>query len=182
MTENAELIYEKIKEINESVGMIEISEMMLYPALREMCEVNYCGAYGKNYTCPPLVGKIDDLIAELKTYDTAIIFRCVYQLEDSFDIEGMDEGSAKFKELTYNAFDIAKEISPDCLVLGAGGCRLCPKCGAAENIPCRFPDRALSSLEAYGIQVSELAGQLSMKYISGQNTVTYFGGVFVPKD
>lgn len=42
----------------------------------------------------------------------------------------------------------------------------------------RFPDRAMSSLEAYGVNVSELAVQCGMRYINGENTVTYFGAVF----
>ena len=41
--------------------------------------------------------------------------------------------------------------------------------------PCRHPDLAMSSLETYGINVSELAKAAGMKYINGQNTVTYFG-------
>ena len=183
MNEKTELIYNKVTDIlktNESIASIAVSEIGFYPSLRELCAMNSCGAYGKNYTCPPLLGEIDDLIEKVKAFDTAIIFRAFYTLEDSFDIEGMDEGSAQFKKLTYQAFDIAKEINPEILVLGAGGCRLCKTCAAVDKTPCRFPDRALSSLEGHGIQVSELATQVGMKYISGQNTVTYFGAIFVP--
>jgi hypothetical protein len=35
----------------------------------------------------------------------------------------------------------------------------------------------MPSLEAYGINVSELAKSAGMKYINGQDTVTYFGAV-----
>lgn len=179
MNEKAKQIQEQISAINESVATIAVSEIGFYPELRKLCEMNSCGAYGKNYTCPPHIGQIDDLIEKMKTYDTAVIFRAVYQLEDSFDIEGMNEGSAKFKELTYQAQAITKKIAPDSLVLGAGGCRFCERCGAVDNIPCRNPDKAISSLEGHGLQVSELASQIGMNYISGPNTVTYFGGIFV---
>ena len=40
-------------------------------------------------------------------------------------------------------------------------------------------DLAMSSLEAYGINVSVLAPQAGMKYINGINTVTYFGAVLL---
>ena len=40
------------------------------------------------------------------------------------------------------------------------------------------PALAMSSLEAYGIDVAQLAKQAGMKYINGVNTVTYFGAVF----
>jgi hypothetical protein len=35
----------------------------------------------------------------------------------------------------------------------------------------------MPSLEAYGVNVSALASAAGMKYINGQNTVTYFGAV-----
>jgi hypothetical protein len=35
----------------------------------------------------------------------------------------------------------------------------------------------MASLEAYGFNVSRLAAAADMKYINGQNTVTYFGAV-----
>jgi predicted metal-binding protein len=63
------------------------------------------------------------------------------------------------------------------LVLGAGGCPLCEECTAKVNQPCRFPDQAVTSLEAYGINVSTTAGKAGMKYINGANTVTYFGAI-----
>ena len=35
----------------------------------------------------------------------------------------------------------------------------------------------MKSLEAYGIHVSKMAEAAGMKYINGQDTVTYFGAV-----
>ena len=67
---------------------------------------------------------------------------------------------------------------PDLLHLGAGGCGVCEVCAKRENQPCRFPELAVASLEGYGVHVSKLAEAAGMKYINGQNTVTYFGAVF----
>ena len=63
------------------------------------------------------------------------------------------------------------------LHLGAGGCGVCKRCAKVDGEPCRFPSEAMPSLEAYGINVSSLASLSGMKYINGQNTVTYFGAV-----
>lgn len=179
MTEKTQSIFDKIKAINESSAAVEVEKINFYPMYRDICKQNSCGAYGKNYTCPPLVGELDDCIARLKKYNTGIVFRRAYPLEDSFDVEGMDEASKSFEKLTREIFKLMKESGEDFLILSAGGCKFCPKCGAADNIPCRSPENAIASLESYGIQVSELAGQVGMKYISGSNTVTYFGGVFI---
>ena len=54
----------------------------------------------------------------------------------------------------------------------------CPRCAKRDELPCRHPDEALSSLETYGVAVSQLAELAGMKYINGVNTVTYFGACF----
>ena len=49
--------------------------------------------------------------------------------------------------------------------------------------PCRFPEKALPSLEAYGVDVYNTTKDTDLKYINGQNTVTFFGMVlFREKD
>lgn len=58
----------------------------------------------------------------------------------------------------------------------------CRRCAKMDQAPCRFPDQALASLEAYGVNVSLLAPQAGMQYINGANTVTYFGAIFLGKN
>jgi predicted metal-binding protein len=143
--------------------------------LRSYCETNYCGSYGKNYACPPSVGDCKELIKKAKNYKKALIFQTVTQIEDSFDFEGMKEAAFKHSKIaeTINK-DIEKQYV-NYLQLTAGECSTCPVCALVENKPCRFPDKAISSLEAYCMNVSILAKLCNMKYINGQNTVTYFG-------
>lgn len=54
---------------------------------------------------------------------------------------------------------------------------LLKRCAKVDNEPCRFPEKALSSLEAYGVNVSATVKNTEMKYINGPDTVTYFGMV-----
>ncbi|MDE8682148.1 DUF2284 domain-containing protein [Blautia schinkii] len=46
------------------------------------------------------------------------------------------------------------EEFPDMLMLGAGGCRICGHCAYPK--PCRFPEKAISSMEAYGLFVTQV--------------------------
>ncbi|WMJ21773.1 DUF2284 domain-containing protein [Paludicola sp. MB14-C6] len=160
------------------VEVIPVSKVAFYPEIRKSCEMNQCGAYGKNWTCPPHIGDINELISELSQYKNVLVYQCVYELEDSYDIEGMDEGQKQFHKLTNKIAQLYAGSNPPVKVLSAGGCRICAVCGAVTNTPCRFPSVAYSSLEAHGIQVSELAKACGMKYINGKNTVTYFGAIF----
>ena len=76
--------------------------------------------------------------------------------------------------------DADKSLTPgDALMLGAGGCNYCKRCAAADDKPCPFPDKAFASLEAYGIYVSQLAEAAGLKYINGQNTITYFSAILL---
>ena len=160
--------------------LINVSDLVLLPELREFCEQNACGAYGKNYTCPPHIGEINDLIEKLKTYNKAVIWQNIYPLEDSFDYEGMMDAK---KDHDIQTREVADKIYTEpgmtrTLILGAGGCTLCESCAANDDTPCKNPSKALSSLEAYGINVSKIENITNMKYINGQDTVTYFSGVF----
>lgn len=110
-------------------------------------------------------------------YTDMLVFQKVYPLEDSYDFYGMVEAHKSFAALHLSVAELAKKELGDCLVLGAGGCLICERCAAADSLPCRRPDDALSSLEAHCIQVSELAKKAGMKYINGTDTVTYFGAV-----
>ena len=160
-------------------AVVEVRDIQFEPEFRKMCESNACGMYGRSWMCPPHVGPVDQLIAQAKKYPLALVYQTVGELEDSYDFEGMMEAGARMNDLTQKVRkELADCFGPEALHLGAGGCRVCPVCAKREDKPCRFPEKALSSLEAYGINVSKLAGLAGMKYINGQNTVTYFGAVF----
>ena len=139
-------------------GVVDLQDVRFDRAFRAMCETNACGNYGKCWMCPPDAGDIDALMNEAQSYQKALVYQTVGKLEDSYDFEGM--------------MPFAKKLH-----LGAGGCHMCGVCAKRTNEPCRHPELAMPSLETYGIDVSELAASSGMKYINGQNTVTYFGAL-----
>lgn len=106
------------------------------------------------------------------------MYQTVGTLEDSYDFESMMEAARLHNELSralakwFATLPFAKKLH-----LGAGGCHMCGVCAKRTNEPCRHPELAMPSLETYGINVSELAASSGMKYINGQNTVTYFGAL-----
>lgn len=156
---------------------IDVSRIVFDAGLRQSCEMNDCGAYGKNYMCPPFCGEIHELIDKAKKYQKGFVFQSIHELEDSFDIENMEKGSLVHNQLVLSMGQYARMTDPGCLVLGAGGCRNCSPCAAVKGEACRFPEKAFPSLEAYGVFVSKLAQACGLRYINGVNTVTYFGMV-----
>jgi len=59
--------------------------------------------------------------------------------------------------------------------LSAGACSVCETCTYPAGKPCRFPNQAISSLEAYGIDVANLIARSGLSYMNGPNTVSYVG-------
>lgn len=158
--------------------VIDAGDIKTDRAFRDMCASNACGMYGKCYMCPPDVGEIEPLMAELKNYEYALVYQTVSELEDSYDFEGMIEAKKKSYPIAQNLRRVFAELRfSEVLHLCAGGCGVCKTCAKQTGEPCRFPKKAMPSLEAYGINVYELAKAADMKYINGQDTVTYFGAV-----
>lgn len=161
-------------------GTMDVDEIPFEPAFRKMCESNACGMYGRSWMCPPDIGPVEDLIAQAKQFRWALVFQTVSDLEDSYDFEGMMAAGGRMNRLMdairqkLDESDIRRR-----LLLGAGGCRICRRCAKASGQPCRYPEQALSSLEAYGINVSVLAPMAGMKYVNGPDTVTFFGAVLL---
>ena len=134
--------------------------------------------FGRCWTCPPDIGDIDKLMQDIHNYQYALVYQFVAPIEDSYDFEGMIDAKKEFVRITRGISRYLKEHPKrETLHLGAGGCGICEKCAKQTDEPCRFPDEALPSLEGYGVNVYRLAQSADMKYINGQNTVTYFGAV-----
>lgn len=162
------------------VGTARVEDIDFEPDFRKLCESNACGMYGRSWMCPPHVGPVEELIAQAKKFQWAVVFQTVDALEDSYDFEGMMAAGAKMNRLAAAVRRKLDELGIQRrLLLGAGGCRVCRTCAKLQDRPCRHPDQALSSLEAYGVNVSVLAPQAGMQYIHGPNTVTYFGAVLL---
>ena len=58
------------------------------------------------------------------------------------------------------------------LALGAGCCTQCAVCSYPDS-PCRFPEKMVSSMEAYGMLVLEVCQKNGMAYYYGPNTIAY---------
>ena len=157
-------------------AILPVGDVVTDPAFRDACAANRCGMYGKCWTCPPDVGDIHELIGILRQYRWALLYQNIGLLEDSYDIEGMHEaGSHHVKMGRALLKALVPSLGENVLHLSAGGCRFCSRCAKLDGLPCRAPEEALSSLEAYGVDVYQTVNNTSLKYVNGQNTVTYFG-------
>ena len=156
--------------------VIPQERIVLSAEFRSACEANQCGLYGKCWMCPPAIGDIGPLMVQVRSFPRGLLYQTVGELEDSFDIEGMLEAKEVHAQVSQQLESmLRKEAVGNYLHLTCGGCYLCKSCAILKDEPCRYPEQALSSLEGYGVDVYNTVKDTPLKYINGQNTVTYFG-------
>ena len=156
-------------------AVIDTGDVALSASFRDVCMKNSCGNYGRNWSCPPETGGIEELMDKVRSFPRALIYQTVGQLEDSFDFEGMLAAGAVLSDVGQRLETSAKGLLTREHLHLSGSCRLCDKCARLTGEPCRHPDRMLRSISGYGIDVAATCEKTPLRYNNGPDTVTYFG-------
>ena len=170
------------KEIGfEDACPLKMDSLRVLPEVREMCRADRCHIYGTRWACPPGCGTVEVCRRRMADYQSGILVQTVGTLADEFDAEGIARAhrthQARFRLLARQV----RHILPDCLPLSAGSCELCEVCTYPKK-PCRFPGKMLSSMEAYGLLVSEVCVQSGMPYYRGEKTITFTSCILLEKN
>jgi predicted metal-binding protein len=153
-------------------GALNMESVVFMPEIREMCSADRCRMYNKCWTCPPACGSVEDAAAKAAEYTYGIIVQTTGEMEDEFDYETMQETEHVHRRNFTALTETLRSVYPDLLPMGAGGCRICEQC-TYPDAPCRFPDKAVSSMEAYGLWVSKVCELSGIPYYYGKLTLTY---------
>lgn len=156
-------------------ALIGADQVVLNDAFFDICKGNGCGNFGQCWMCPPHIGEIHELMDKVRSYQYGVLYQTIGELEDSFDIEGMGEAGVRHAQVSQRIEAAVKPLLGEHLHLSCGGCRLCERCAKKDDQPCRQPDKALPPMEGYGIDVYQTTKPTELKYINGQDTVTFFG-------
>ena len=157
-----------------SAGALNAATLLPRQEVRDMCAADRCRHYGKSWTCPPACPSLEENKALLAKYKSGILVQTTGTPEDEFDIEGMYEiGRAHGRRFHEFHRALCGEI-PGLLALGAGACELCESC-TYPDAPCRRPGDAVTSMEAFGLVVSDACTANGMKYNYGPGTMTFTG-------
>ncbi len=155
-------------------GYIDPSEIIFREEIQAICRGNACRAYGKTWACPPAIGGIEECRERVNRYKNALVFSCKYDLEDSYDFEGMEEAGIEFRRTCDKLWDKLEGLGNGFLLLANGGCLRCEKCTYPDS-PCIMPEKLFPAFEGHGIVVAEVAKLAGINYINGKDTVTYLG-------
>ena len=151
---------------------LDVTTIELKPEVRDMCAANSCGQYGKRWSCPPGCGTLEECTDRLKGYTQGILVQTYGDIEDGFDFEAMMEIEGEHKEHFAQMYKSLREAGASVLAIGAGCCTHCAKCSYPDE-PCRFPDKMISSMEAYGMLVLEICKANGLTYYYGSDKMAY---------
>lgn len=172
-----DLIKEALELKASHAGIVDASQIKFHEDFRKACEKNVCRMYDTNWMGPPAIGPINELMDRARQYKKGLLIQTAHQLSSSFDYKGMIAAGKLHEEIFRRILDAVKNKYnlKDILPLNAGCCKICDRCTYLDGEKCRFPDKALSSVEAYGIDVMALEKSAGIPYYNGLNTVSYVG-------
>lgn len=124
--------------------------------LREACEANDCGKYGKFWTCPPSVGTVQQCADRFKSYQHGIVLQLISEMVSYvFNPELFSELTNSFNEMSRALKrEIEKEYD-DVFLLGMSGCTLCKSCTCPKE-KCRYPKEMVPCISGHCVNVFRL--------------------------
>ena len=151
---------------------LDVSTVTLKQEVRDMCAANTCGMYGKRWSCPPGCGTLEECEDRVREYTRGILVQTCGDVEDSMDFEAMMEIEGEHKAHFSRMYDALRADGAQVLAIGSGCCTVCPKCTYPDS-PCRFPEKMVSSMEAYGMLVLEVCKANGLQYYYGPEKMAY---------
>ena len=125
-----------------------------------------CDSYGKSHCCPPNCPTYKETQEMIDCYQYGILFRC-----------------REMSIVTPLAVSVARELFLDdyykVIAFGRGPCKKCSECNPQH---CKFPQQAVPSMEACGIDVSATvrSNGIELHTLRGKDEVqSHFGLLLV---
>jgi predicted metal-binding protein len=166
----------------EISGQFDLEMIVPEERIRAFCRENKCGNYGRNYTCPPAAGTIEEIKAKLNHYRYGFLIRYTRDIDIKGDREGVIRTQIDFQHKILKIEEFLKERGETGVWgLIGGNCRLCPVCRAGTGEPCPFPEKARMSLEAIGIDVLGLLAKLGLDNRFHADKIIWTGCVLIGK-
>lgn len=158
-------------------AVLDTAAIRFHEGFRQACERNVCGRYDTSWMGPPAIGPIEELKNRVLDFRKGLLLQTVHRTSGSFDWKGMMAAAENHKKIFRDFLKKVKSQYPeeDLLPLDAGCCSYCETCAYQDREPCRNPEEAVSSVEAYGMDVASLMKTAGMPSSHGKGTLGFVG-------
>ena len=145
-------------------AVIPAKEIPVDGSFRKFCEDNLCGKYNANYSCPPGCGTVEEVHQRLIAQDKGLVVEMIWDVNGFEDKEFIFSSRNKLNRTVLQLMNQLQVEGMDGFCLGYGGCPLCDPCKRITNEPCAHPDKKISCMSAYCIDVAKLAEKCGLEF------------------
>ena len=152
-----------------AVAPLDVDTLVPQPQVRHYCAEDKCAQYAKNWACPPHCGTLDACAAAIRQFRQGVLVQTAAPLENPGDRAEMERLSMLHAgRLAW----LQEHWEGPALFLSGGPCRICKQCTCPDS-PCRFPERRMSSMEAFGLMVAPICAASGMDYAYGTDPMRF---------
>lgn len=170
---------QKLMELAHQEGflaaVIEPEKIPVDGKFRVFCEENRCGKYHANYSCPPDCGTVEELHQKLLGEERALILEKQWPIQGYEDKAGIEQAKREHNAMVLRLLDKIRQAGMEGFCSGYNGCPLCTPCRQVEGKPCAFPEKRISCMSAYCVDVAELARRCELPFAWDSNMLHLFG-------
>lgn len=156
-------------------AMITPEDIPVDGKFRRFCEENRCGKYNANYSCPPACGTVEELHARLLAEEKALILETIWEIGSYEDKAAIEHAKIAHNAAVLRLIDKIRKAGFEGFCSGYNGCPLCSPCKQAEGEPCAFPEKRISCMSAYCIDVGQLAARCGLAFSWTPGKLHLFG-------
>ena len=152
------------KEAGFHAAIIPAKDIPVNGEFRKFCEDNLCGKYNANYSCPPGCGTVEEVHRRLFAADQALVLQTIHEIGSYENKEAILKSKKNLNVAVLRLTEQLRKEGMECFCLGYGGCPLCDPCKQVLGEPCAFPEKRISCMSAYCIDVGKLAGKCGLEF------------------
>ena len=169
----------ELLELAEAEGfhaaIIAAKDVPVDGKFRKFCEDNLCGKYNANYSCPPGCGTVEEVHQRLAAEDRALVLETIHEIGSYENKAAILESKKDLNIAVLELMEKLRQAGLQGFCLGYGGCPLCDPCKQVEGKPCAFPEKRISCMSAYCIDVAELAKRCDLEFAWTPSKLHLFG-------
>ena len=138
-------------------AVLPVRELVVVPEYRRFCAQNLCGNYGGLPACPPMSGTVEEMTADMRRYQTALILMIETTPVDYWDMAEQKAAKKHQNLLTEQLMEqMRADGLTDLLMMGAG------------------PWKHASCMSAYCVDAQRMADAVHMKCWADDGKIRYF--------
>lgn len=163
------------EQMGFSAAFVDTADVVQDPSFRKFCEDNLCGKYNANYSCPPDCGTVDEVRKCLMAGKQALVLQTIWEIGSYENKQGIIESKKAHNAAILRFSEKLRQAGIQGFCLGYGGCPLCDPCMRVTNEPCAHPDKKISCMSAYCIDVAKLAEKCGLEFAWVTEKLFLFG-------